>query len=376
LSNPAGGAAEQADTSALPLAGVRVLDASRVLAGPYAAYLLALLGAEVLRIEKPGAGDTIRWRERDNVELGQQGLSTDYIAQAAGKAVEAIDLASAPGRARFDALVAQADVVIENFRPSSLARLQLQAQAYRERYPRLVWCSISGYGRRGPRADWPAYDHVVQAASGLMSLTGTEASGPTKTGAPVVDYATGSNAATAIVAALLRRGRSGRGALVEASLLDAAWGLMPSAVSGVLNGAARGAPRGNHAASGAPLSRLWAAADGPVAIAINEAHQRRALAECIGARPSDDDVALAAALEQWLSGLPAARAESALCAKGVACAAVRTLPHALAEDDGAMFVAAPRASPGAALRVGRLPFAIDGWRGEPGALPPPITARA
>jgi crotonobetainyl-CoA:carnitine CoA-transferase CaiB-like acyl-CoA transferase len=360
-----------ADGRALPLAGVRVLDASRVIAGPYAAYLLALMGAEVRRIEAPPTGDSIRWRQRDNAALGRQGLSTDYVAQAGGKQVELLDLAAPAGRQRFDALVAEADVVIENFRPGSLARLQLDPQAYRARHPRLVWCAVSGYGRRGPRADWPAYDHVVQAASGLMALTGTEASGPTKTGAPVVDYATGANAAMAVLAALLRRERSGQGALVEASLLDGAWSLMHSAASGVHNGHASGTSRGNHAASGAPLSRLWPAADGHVAVAVNEDHQRRALARTVGAAESDDDDALARALTRWLADKTSARAESTLCASGVACAAVRPLPQALAQDGGAMF----RALPGSALCASALPFAIDGWRGEPGALPLPPPLR-
>jgi CoA:oxalate CoA-transferase len=358
------------DDGALPLAGVRVLDASRVIAGPYAAYLLALMGAEVRRIEAPPAGDSIRWRQRDNADLGRQGLSTDYIAQAGGKQVELLDLAVPAGRQRFDALVAEADVVIENFRPGSLARLRLDPQAYRERHRRLVWCSLSGYGRCGPRADWPAYDHVVQAASGLMTLTGTAASGPTKTGAPVVDYATGANAAMAVLAALLRRERSGRGALVEASLIDGAWSLMPSVASGVHNGHASGTPRGNRAASGAPLSRLWPAADGQVAIAVNEDHQRRALARAVGAAGTDSDDALAAALTRWLADKTTTGAESTLCASGVACAAVRTLPQALAQDDGAMF----HALPGSALRAAALPFSIDGWRGKPGALPPPAPA--
>ncbi len=349
-----------------PLAGVRVIDASRVLAGPYAAYLLGLLGATVQRIERPPLGDSIRWRERDNAELGRQGLSTDYVAQAAGKQVEFVDLASAVGRARFDELVASADVVVENFRPSSLARLRLAPLDYRERHPRLVWCSLSGYGRSGTRADWPAYDHVIQAASGLMASSGDEGTGPVKTGVPVVDYATGSNAALAVLAALLQRERTGQGALVEACLLDGAWSLMHSAASGVHNGHASGAPRGNVAASGAPLSRVWPTADGALALAVNENHQRRALAREIGCHEDDSDDVLGRALSRWLADKPAAAVEATLCAAGVACAAVRTLPQALAQDNASGMFTAAQAS---ALQVAALPFAIDGWRGVPGALP-------
>lgn len=349
---------------------MRVLDASRVLAGPYAAYLLALMGADVWRIERPPLGDTIRWRERDNAALGRQGLSTDYVAQAAGKQVEFIDLVTSDGRARFDDLVAGVDVVVENFRPSSLARLGVVPQDYRRRHPRLVWCSVSGYGRQGARADWPAYDHVIQAASGLMACSGSEATGPVKTGVPVVDYATGSNAAMAVLAALIQRERSGEGALVETSLLEGAWSLMHSAVSGVNNGHARGVARGNVASSGHPLSRIWQAADGDIALAINQDHQREALVRAIGCGADDTDDTVAHGLQRWLTDKPAAWVEATLCAAGVACSVVRTLPQALAlESTHSMFALAQASS----LKVSALPFAIDGWRGVPGELPGPMS---
>ena len=135
-----------------PLAGIRVLDASRVLAGPYASYLLSLLGADVVRIEQPPHGDSIRWRTRANPALGHAGLSTDYIAQAANKRVLLLDLDTSEGAAAFAEQVAASDVVVENFRSPSLGRRGLAPADFLRLHPALIWCSITGYGRSGARS--------------------------------------------------------------------------------------------------------------------------------------------------------------------------------------------------------------------------------
>jgi crotonobetainyl-CoA:carnitine CoA-transferase CaiB-like acyl-CoA transferase len=202
---------------AAPLHGVRVVDLSRVLAGPYATMVLADLGADVVKVERPGAGDETRsWGPPF---IGSE--SAYFISVNRSKRSFAVDVQHPEGREIVLDLCATADAVIENFRPGVAARLQLDETTVRQRNPRVVYCSITGFGDRQP-ADRAGYDFIVQAESGLMSITGTPAGPPMKVGVALLDVVAGLNAAVAMLAALRRREFSGEGEHVQVSLLDAA----------------------------------------------------------------------------------------------------------------------------------------------------------
>jgi crotonobetainyl-CoA:carnitine CoA-transferase CaiB-like acyl-CoA transferase len=204
--------------NAPPLAGVRVVDLSRVLAGPYATMTLADLGADVLKIEHPAAGDETRtWGPPF-----AGGESAYFLSVNRGKRSVALDLKDPEGLDLALELCARADVVIENFRPGGASRLGLDYEAVRRRRPSVVYCTISGFGAREPR-DRAGYDFTVQAESGLMAITGEPAGEPMKVGVAIVDVLAGLNAATAILAALHRRDLTGEGDFVEVSLLDSAF---------------------------------------------------------------------------------------------------------------------------------------------------------
>lgn len=229
--------------SGLPLSGVRVLDLTRVLAGPYCTMMLGDLGADVIKVEPPGTGDETRtWGPPF-----AGGESTYFLAINRNKRSIALDLKQAPALEAARRLAASADVVVENFRPGVAERLGLGARALTEADPRLVYCSISAFGQTGPGRERPGYDLVVQAASGLMSVTGEADGPPVKVGIAIADVLTGMNAATAIVAALhARPARGGRGGVVDAALYDSLVAFLSTLVTG-------------YAATGRPPAR-WGSA--------------------------------------------------------------------------------------------------------------------
>ena len=343
-----------------PLAGVRVIDFTHVLAGPACAYQLGLMGAEVIKVERPGRGDAMRHRGGTDRTRAAAGMSSAYLTQAAGKRSVALDLESADGRDAMERLLAGADVLVENHRPSTLARLGLDWEGLHERHPRLVHCAMTGYGRGGTLEDAPAYDVNVQAASGLMALTGTPATGPMRVGAPVVDYATALAGAFGTCAALFERERTGLGRLVDVSMIDTAFALMAStAVDFALTGRAPG-PRGNAANSRSPSAGTFACREGLLSLGVNEEAQFRALARALdrgrwlddarfaGAEARDAHAAaLSAELEAALGAATAAEWEARLLAAGVPAARVRTLPEALerAEATGRPFLDGRSGSP-------------------------------
>ena len=262
------------------LDGIRVLDLTNVLAGPFGAYQLALLGAEVIKVESPGAGDLARQLGADPA-LNKALMGASFLAQNAGKRSVTINLKSAAGRDVFRRLVGSADVVIENFRPGVMERLGLGYDALREIRPGLVYCAISGFGQDGPLRDNPAYDQIVQGLSGVMSVTGDAASAPLRVGYPVADTIGGLTAAFAIAAALVRRGRSGEGECIDVSMLEATLVTMGWQVSNWLIAGVRPQPLGNENMTAAP-SGLFATGDGPLNIAANQQQQFEALARLIG----------------------------------------------------------------------------------------------
>ena len=197
-----------------PLDGIKVLDLSRVLAGPWCTQLLADLGAEVIKIERPGAGDDTRhWGPPWHGE-GDQRVAAYFLSANRGKKSAAIDLASEEGAALVRQLAGQADVVVENFKVGGLAKFGLDAASLRAANPRLVYASITGFGQDGPYADRAGYDYIIQGMGGLMSITGLPdgepGGGPMRVGVAVVDLFTGMYTAVSILAALYRREKTGR----------------------------------------------------------------------------------------------------------------------------------------------------------------------
>src|SRR5499427_8104440 len=200
------------------LAGVRVLDLTNVLAGPFCGYQLALLGADVIKVEVPGSGDLAR-QLGGSPALNKRLMGASFLAQNAGKRSITVDLKSMQGREVFSRLVASADVVLENFRPGVMARLGFGFDALKAIKPDIICCAISGFGQDGPLKDNPAYDQIVQGLAGVMSCTGDEASAPLRVGYPVADTIGGITAAFAIAAAQFRRARSGVGEYIDVSML-------------------------------------------------------------------------------------------------------------------------------------------------------------
>jgi len=255
-----------------PLAGVKVLDLSRILAGPWCTMTLADLGAEVWKIENPDGGDDTRGWMPPAVE----GVSTYYLAVNRNKKSLAIDLKTESGRAIVSALAAKADVFIENFRPASLAALSLSYEQLSARNPRLIHCSISGYGRDTPFAERAGYDFVMQAETGFMSITGDTDGEPMRLGVAFIDLATGANATQAILAALLARERTGLGQSIDIALFDSGLHFLANVASGYLNTGINPVRFGNAHPSIVPYA-LFDTADGAIALAVGNDQQYRRL---------------------------------------------------------------------------------------------------
>ncbi|MBR0643051.1 CaiB/BaiF CoA transferase family protein [Plastoroseomonas hellenica] len=246
-----------------PLAGIKVLDLTRVVSGPFATMLLADLGADVVKVEEPGKGD----ESRRYGPPFQGGESAYFLSVNRGKRSIALDLRSEAGRATALALAARADVVVENFRPGTMARLGLGIEALHAANPRLILCSITGFGAEGPDADRPGYDLIVQGESGIMDITGQPDGPPTKLGTSVADLVTGLYASQAVLAALRRRDLSGRGGTVEVAMLDAMASLLTFNAGIVFATGRSPARRGNAHATIVPYE-TFEAADGWVNIGV------------------------------------------------------------------------------------------------------------
>ena len=246
----------------------------------FGAYQLALLGAEVIKVEAPGSGDLARQLGADPA-LNATLMGASFLAQNAGKLSITINLKSADGKAVFRRLVRTADVVIENFRPGVMARLDLGYDELRRERPGLVYCAISGFGQDGPLKDNPAYDQIVQGLAGVMSVTGDAESAPLRAGFPVADTIGGLTAAFAIAAALVRCGRTGEGEFIDVSMLEATLVAMGWQVSNWLIAGVRPQPLGNENMTAAP-SGTFATGDGPLNIAANQQQQFETLTRLIG----------------------------------------------------------------------------------------------
>jgi CoA:oxalate CoA-transferase len=263
------------------LTGVRVLDLTNVLSGPFCTLHLALLGAEVVKIENPRGGDLAR--VLGNVpKYNKMLMGTSFLAQNANKKSMTLNLKAPEGKEVFRKLVAKADVVVENFRPDVMTRLGLGYPALAEINPRIVYCGISGFGQTGPDAEKPAYDQIIQGLSGAMDVNGDERLHPLRAGFPVGDTVGGLNAAFAILAALYHREKTGEGQMIDVALLDSIMPLMGWVAANLLIGGQAPVPMGNDNFTAAP-SGSFATLDGHINIAANKQEQWEAMAEVIGA---------------------------------------------------------------------------------------------
>jgi CoA:oxalate CoA-transferase len=261
------------------LEGIRVLDLTNVLSGPFATVHLALLGAEVIKIENPKDGDLAR-KLGNRPDLNQQLMGTSFLAQNANKKSVTLDLKAPEGKEIFGKLVERADVVVENFRPGVMDRLGFGWDSLRVINPRVVYCAISGFGQTGPDAFKPAYDQIIQGLSGVMAVNGDERLNPLRCGFPVCDTVGGLNAAFAIMAALLHRERTGEGQMIDIALLDSIMPLMGWVAANLLIGGQHPIPMGNDNFTAAP-SGTFATQDGGINIAANQQKQWEDLARVL-----------------------------------------------------------------------------------------------
>jgi len=369
------------------LNNVRVLDLTNVLAGPYACYQLAQLGAEVIKVERPGQGDLARQLGAD-ADRNAQMMGVSFLAQNAGKQSVTIDLQKPEGKALFKKLVATADVVVENFRAGVMDRLGLGYEALKAIKPDIVFCAISGFGQNGPMSKLPAYDQIIQGQSGLMSVTGTDESGPLRVGYPVCDTIGGMSAAFAIVSALFNRSRTGEGEHIDVSMLEATMGTMGWVVSNWLISGIRPERFGNQNMTAVP-SGAFRTGDGLINIAANQQAQFERLAKVVGREEwlSDPDFAkresrkqhrskLNALLEEALQTRSAAEWAALFNAQDVPAGEVRSVEAAL--DNAHMverdFIKTVRGAPGSddEIKVVRAGFRLGSGDPAPLSYPPTL----
>jgi crotonobetainyl-CoA:carnitine CoA-transferase CaiB-like acyl-CoA transferase len=322
------------------LSGVRVLDLTNVLSGPFATLHLALLGSEVIKIENPVDGDLAR--KLGNVPaLNDQLMGTSFLAQNANKKSVTLNLKAPEGKEIFRKLVKTADVVVENFRPDVMTRLGLGYPLLRDINPRLIYCAISGFGQTGPDALKPAYDQIIQGLSGVMAINGDERLNPLRCGFPVCDTVGGLNAAFAIMAALYHRERSGAGQCIDVALLDSILPLMGWVAANLLIGGQQPALMGNDNFTAAP-SGTFKTQDGYINIAANKQEQWEAVTEVLGVPDLKTDPrfskrddrkknrkALTLVLEEKLTQKPTVEWVGKLNARGVPSGEILTLEAAL-----------------------------------------------
>jgi crotonobetainyl-CoA:carnitine CoA-transferase CaiB-like acyl-CoA transferase len=318
-----------------PFEGIRVIDVTHVLAGPFATYQLAVLGADVIKVEHPDEPDQSRTNGTDKA-LNRRNMGTSFLTQASNKRSITLDLKEERDREILKRLVVTADVFVENYRPGAFEALGLGYEALSAINPRLIYASFSAFGQGGPRREQTAYDHVIQATSGIMAMTGTEEVHPIKFGSPAIDYATGMTGAFAVAAALFQRARTGRGQRIDMAMLDVAMILMSSHLTGYLRNGVHPKPHGNrhpHATNSAYPTK-----DGLLMLGASNLRQQRRLWTVLG-RPDmikrsngereADREREAAALSEILLSRSAAEWEEFLQGRHVPAARVRTMGEAL-----------------------------------------------
>jgi len=272
-------ATKQREDAMRPFEGIRVIDVTHVLAGPFAAYQLAVLGADVIKVDDPNDPDQSRSSGTDK-ELNRRQMGTGFLTQGSNKRAITLDLKTEHDREILKKLVATADVFVENYRPGAFEALGLGYEDLAKINPRLIYASFSAFGQEGPRGQQTAYDHVIQATSGIMAMTGTKEVNPVKFGSPAIDYATGMTGAFALSAALFQREKTGKGQRIDMAMLDVAMILMSSHLTGYLRNGAHPKPHGNrhpHATNGA-----FQAKDGIVMLGASNIRQQKRLWTLLG----------------------------------------------------------------------------------------------
>ncbi len=263
-----------------PFEGVKILDCTHVLAGPFAAYQLGLLGADVIKVEDPNEPDQSRESGSD-MALNKSRMGTGFLTQGSNKRSIALNLKTESGREALKRLAADwADALVENYRPGAFAALGLGYDVLSRLNPRLVYASMTAFGQDGPRGKQTAYDHAIQATSGITATTGTETSGPIKVGAPVIDYATGTTGAFAIAAALYQTLRTGKGQYIDMAMLDVALILQASHITDYFHNGHTTKRAGNRMRF--PESSMQQASDGLVQLAASNGRQHRRFYDAIG----------------------------------------------------------------------------------------------
>ncbi|WP_299822804.1 CoA transferase [uncultured Jannaschia sp.] len=342
-----GGTDSETDSARGPLAGVRVLDLSRILAGPTCSQLLGDLGATVLKVENPATrgDDTRQWGPpyvRDGSE--DTDLSAYFMSANRNKLSVAIDIASAAGQAQIRRLAGMADILLENFKPGGLRRYGLDYESLREVNPRLVYASISGYGQTGPNAAKPGYDLMAQGYGGIMSLTGEPDGAPMKVGVGIADIMCGMYASIGILAALRHAEATGQGQQVDVALVDSQIAWLVNEGVNTLVSAEEPQRRGNGHPNIVPYG-VYATADGHVIVAVGNDAQFRRFCEAFGLDALPDDarfgtnparmanrVALAGYLEPTVRARTTAEVIEVLEGARVPVGPVQTLPQVFASD--------------------------------------------
>ena len=360
---------EKKVTRMQPLAGVRVLDLSRVLAGPFCTQILGDLGADVIKVESPQGDETRRYEPTKN------GVSSYFLAFNRNKRSLAVDLKTEAGREIVRRLAQEADVLVENFRTGTMERWGLDHRSLRAANPRLIYAAISGYGRTGPWKDRPGYDLAIQAASGLMSVTGEAGRAPVRAGWSIADLTAGLWAALSICAALLERQHTGRGTYLETSLFEGQVALMTYYATAYFLTGHVGERLGSAHFSLAPYQAL-SAADGWIVVAVGNDGLFRRLCEAIGSPELADDPRfqtnglrvrhcseLAAELEARLAERSVRAWEVLLTEAGVPCSAVNRIDEVLhLEQVAARGMLWETQYPGiGSFFVARSPFCGEGW---------------
>jgi CoA:oxalate CoA-transferase len=322
-----------------PLDGTKVLDFSHALAGPLCTYHLGLLGADIIKIERPGIGDDLRHYTE---HTGKPGMSAPFVAANAGKRSMALDLKHPKAKPIITALVRNSDVVLENFRPGVPEKLGLDWQSLCAINPKLVYCSVTGFGQSGPLRDWTAYDHIVQAMSGIMWLNGEPDQGPLKVGLPFSDTFSGYVAAFSIMAALLQRQQTGTGQFIDVGMLDATMVLLAQGIAVYQMSGKPPIRTGNRGYRLVATADTYETRDGYLAIGANHQHQWLALCRVLKADDLVTDarftthdarvtngVVLRELLAAFFAKQSAADLETALAAAQVPAAMVRDIPAVL-----------------------------------------------
>jgi crotonobetainyl-CoA:carnitine CoA-transferase CaiB-like acyl-CoA transferase len=346
--------------------GIRIIDITHVLAGPFAAYQLALQGADVIKVEPPDDPDQSRGGGTDHA-LNHANMGTGFLTQASNKRAVTLDLKTPTGQEILKKLVATADVLVENYRPGAFEALGLGYDDLREINPKLIYASFSAFGQGGPRRTQTAYDHVIQSTSGIMAMTGTPEVHPVKFGSPAIDYATGTMGAFALASALFQRERTGQGQRIDMAMLDVAMILMASHLTGYLRNGKHPRPSGNkhpHATNSAYHTK-----DGLVMLGASNLRQQKRLWTVLERpdmikRTNDERDADHAneekLLEQIMATRTAAEWEDYLQCRHVPASRVRTMGEAAADQQIAT--------------RGVLHHFPDGAPGVPGQFSVPVAA--